>query len=230
MKKNILYTLVLTLAFNTPLLAFANESISLGAGWAGSDGTGCDSSCNYVASAFTPSVDGTISTITVKVRRTGTVSDNILVGIMADVSGHPSGTYISSGSVTGSTLSPTTVSDTVFNLSSPVSVTSGTTYWLVQGRDGTAGTPFYRIAFQTGGNNLKFDDDWSPTYDDELYGQMTVITEDTDPLGNPFTNIFGSASTTGSTTLSIVDNPVQDLFEGFILFTIGMALAWLIFQ
>jgi len=56
-----------------------------------------------------------------------------------------------------------------------------------------------------------------------------------DPAGGssetpPFDEIFGSATTTASSTIGLVDNPVQDIFEGYILFMTGMLMMLWIFK
>jgi len=52
------------------------------------------------------------------------------------------------------------------------------------------------------------------------------------PVGHvwSFGDIFGAATSSASSTIAIVDNPTQDVFNGFIMFCVGMTLMMWLFK
>lgn len=85
-----------------------------------------------IAQSFTATSDLSITTVSALLAKTGTLSDlsTITIAIHSDDSGVPSATALASGSRTMSQLS-TTAGFTSFTMSSTVSLTSGTVYWIV---------------------------------------------------------------------------------------------------
>lgn len=85
-----------------------------------------------IAQSFTATSDLTISSVSVLIAKQGTLADltTTTVAIHADNSGEPAAAATASGSKTASSLS-TTSGFVSYTLSSNVSLSSGTTYWIV---------------------------------------------------------------------------------------------------
>lgn len=91
----------------------------------------------------------TISALTVRIVKQGSPTDSIKVGIQADSSGSPSGTFLASFTKAASAFT----SDTAFkeNLDAPVTLSANTTYWIVFERTGSLSTSDYYQEQATGG-------------------------------------------------------------------------------
>lgn len=122
----------------TPRPALADCSVTIDTGFGALEAAfgyaAADGTAQYAVN-FTPSCSGTISSITNSMRKIGTPADSAIVGIQNDSSGVPSNSYISSGNPTISTSACGTTQATT--MGSPVSVTSGTKYWVVWSRTGS---------------------------------------------------------------------------------------------
>lgn len=77
------------------------------------------------------SVNDFVSTITLKLKKSGTPTDNMTVTVR---SGSETGTILATGSVPGTTLT-TTATDYDIALSTPVTFVSGTNYYIIVSRD-----------------------------------------------------------------------------------------------
>lgn len=124
-----------TLLHPRPVLADCSVTVDSGFGalQAGFGYSAADGTAQYAVS-FVPSCSGTISSITSSVRNIGTPGDSPVVGVQANSGSVPSNTYLSSGTFTVSTSA--CGSTQAATLGAPVSVTSGTTYWIVWSRTG----------------------------------------------------------------------------------------------
>ena len=87
---------------------------------------------NSLAQSFEATSDDTLTTVKLALARTGNPNGNIVVSIQADSGGLPSGTDLSSATATEASADiSATESFVSFTLSSPVSVSDGTTYWII---------------------------------------------------------------------------------------------------
>lgn len=92
---------------------------------------------------FSPTLTTTAIQLEMQLRASGSPSDNLNIGIQADSSGSPSGTDLVSTSIAGSLLS-TSYLPTTFPLT--VSLTGGTSYWVVAERSGAIdAVNYYRL-------------------------------------------------------------------------------------
>ncbi len=89
-----------------------------------------------IAQSFTPSANWTGESVRVQLSKQGTPTDNAVIGIQADSGGAPSGTFLGSGTIAGSSITSGATQSYTITFSSAVSLTNGTLYWLVFDRDG----------------------------------------------------------------------------------------------
>lgn len=90
-----------------------------------------------------------VGALSVKIRKYGSLSDSIRVGIQADNSGNPSGTFLASFTKAASAFT----SGTPFteSLDSIITLTGGTTYWIVFERTGSLDDDNYYDSYSVGG-------------------------------------------------------------------------------
>lgn len=112
---------------------FADCSIDLGAG--GDSGSGFGLTAQDVAAEFTAGCTGTISSLTARIKNTGSPSGNAILEIQTNAAGLPSNTAITNGTSNGNTATGS-YSDVTFTFATPPTVTSGTTYHIVGKVDG----------------------------------------------------------------------------------------------
>ena len=91
----------------------------------------------------------TLSSVTVKIGKAGTPTDDYIVALQSDSAGAPSGTDLTSASLAGASV-PGTMTDTVFDLTD-TAMTADTPYWLVFRRSG--GVDAVNVFFVQGANN-----------------------------------------------------------------------------
>jgi len=89
----------------------------------------CSSSTTDVAESFTPSSSETLNMVSLYIKKNGNPAD-ISIHIVADDSGHPSTTALSTGTLS-SNLVTNSYNWANVTFPSPATLTSGTTYWLV---------------------------------------------------------------------------------------------------
>lgn len=237
MKKKILYGLI---ALVLPLYALADYSITTTADISNHDGGtefGYDTTdSDQFAQSFTTTGAGTISTVAAYTKITnGTPSDHVVLHLYSDSGGLPGSDL---GTSDGYTATGSCASHT-FNFSSPVSVSAATQYWVVFTRDGGNNTNDY---YSTCGAASTIGGQVAATYDHSTWTSRTktrAITANvvegggagggsgTPPIvvegfGNATTTCVALTSTTtqcvSESSTQSVDNPVQDLYFGFILF------------
>lgn len=131
------------------------------------------------AQSITMTAAGTVSSVLVNMYKVGSPTGTITVGIQADVSGHPSNTFLASGTVPVASLSGTQADFTI-TLGSPVTVTNSTVYWIVFHSDGTRSTSNYITAAgaatgspYAGGNNAY--SNTTPTWTNDLASDLRVV-------------------------------------------------------
>jgi hypothetical protein len=178
-----------------------------------------------IAQSFTPTADGSISSLLVNVgyNNNGTPDGDMQISVAEDSSGNP-GTVLGSGTVYTYTLpSDGTTDDHTISLSPAVSVTAGTTYWIVYSC-GDA-TPSGTHPFETGGvtpseSGFSFSKYYPTTWTSADMTARAVIS--TVSGGTPTT----TPSTIGTTT--VIMDPNRDFFNGILLFMGGMTfMIWL---
>lgn len=97
------------------------------------------------AQSFYMPADGSITSVDVKVFKTGAPTDNLIAAIQADSAGAPSGTDLASATVAGTSLT-TTATVTNFNVAD-TALSGGQPYWLVLRRSGAlSGTNNYNVS------------------------------------------------------------------------------------
>jgi hypothetical protein len=154
-------------------------------------------SLTRVAQGFTPSVSAGVGRIILRLRRVGTVTDNVFVQICSDTAGAPGAVIGTSADVVGSTIN-TTDTQVTFDFSPTTSaITASTLYWIVVARDGALDdTNYYRIrgvvptssyaggenSVETGGNWFSGND--TDEYFEEYYDDTTIVIP-----GSPARNI-----------------------------------------
>jgi len=188
-----------------------------------------DTGQQYDAQSFKATADGTITQVQAMNEKQGSPTGNYYVTIEADTAGQPSNAPLSTSDnqVDVSTLGTCAgASYDTFTFSSPASVTSGTTYWLVYRPTGSNSTSNFITACGATSN----------VYADgaEAYGSAThVFTNETADLNVKITITTtggggGGGSTSTAATSTEVDSPGQDLFYAFCLYFMGMAfMIWL---
>jgi len=181
-----------------------------------------------MAQSFTPSCSGTISQITVLAgyNNNGTPAD-VRVDIEGDSSGSPDGSSLANATSPYSNFpSDASAAAYTFTLNAPLSVVSGTTYWVVLTSPGNNSNLHYWFVkgssidtygtVSTGNDTLTV---WtSPPYNSTsaLNLSMSVVSGG------------GGGTTTASTTVQQIDNANQDFFYGiFAFFAMFYGMIWL---
>jgi len=196
----------------------------------GSPGTSVFSSIGYnssnsqVGQKFVACADGSIASVSVYVSIAGGVPvDNIVVGLQADSSGVPSGTYLDSDSLSGLSLSGSSVQHE-FSFSAPVDVANGMTYWVVVSRSGSNSTVNY---YGVGGDT---DDGTAYRIDGGVFdppGRDMNISGTIVEGGGGGTEDSGSVATT---TVDEIAGASDILFVGVSSFFIGLiGTVWMYF-
>lgn len=211
--------------FFLPGFALASTSITTYSSITNTTRIGDVSSHTYQAQSFTATVTGSISTLQFYSGTSdGSPSDGLTVSLYTDSAGSP-GTSLVSQTVPNSALGGNNLVTVTF--STPTSVVSGTSYWVVITRQGSVnGTNYYNWGIDCsnayGGGLLKVGD-VTPTWSVLNTGcdGALVISQDTmAPPPTVFEYLFGAVTTTASSTVSIVDNPTQDMFNILALFSL----------
>ena len=115
---------------------------------------GSTSSQTYRAQAITFASTTTLKSVRLGLMKTGTPTDNLTVDIVADNSGSPASTPLSTASIAGSSLTTSVVSYR-FDLNVPATFNAGVQYWLRVGRSGsTNSSNFYRIMYNDDGTDI----------------------------------------------------------------------------
>lgn len=114
-----------------------------------SGGTGLNSA---VAQSFTAGVSTSVLSVSIRMYRTGTPTDDLYVTINTNATDRPSATVLgTSANVSAASLSTDTGNGSwiTFTFSSPVAITGGTKYWFVVERTGARDTTNYGRCFYT---------------------------------------------------------------------------------
>lgn len=207
--------------FLLPSLAWADETITTA-----SVGTDPVDSYGYLTASnpqrdavyFTPSINGTISSVDVYIRKSNSPTDNLVVALEGTTAGEPSDTPLASGSIGGSGLTTSCVKHTI-TLSSGVSVTAGTKYWVVFDRSGTHNDTdkYFACGDSTGTPTWTsyYSGAWHDQVSQQLYASMLNVAGGGGGGGGGGGDF---ASSTASTTS--YDNPNLDIFMEIIIFTL----------
>jgi len=188
--KKFLFLTLLSLLLPTAV-AFADSTIPFAT--SKTDGCGFGSpDDSYCAQPFTPSENATAVIPSLCVDRAvapGAPTDNVVVSVEADSGGIPSGTPLASTNLPASAFADTSWYDGDF-CSAPqewpeitVSLTSGSTYWLVVSRSGSAsGSNFWILETGVGGG-LKYYESgsWHTTSSISAYGSVDIIGDSPPP-------------------------------------------------
>lgn len=141
--------LALTLFF-LPSLAFASFNCTLqseGSVDYGAVGYGATQSLMQ-GQPFTVSAACSPTTISVKAEKNGSPADNFIISIYSDGSGSPSSLLKSADGISGGLLSTSFGTVTGTFSGSPITLNTGTTYWAVLSRSGSASpTDRYTVSF-----------------------------------------------------------------------------------
>jgi acetyltransferase-like isoleucine patch superfamily enzyme len=93
-----------------------------------------------------------VSKINVFVKKTGTPTDNLKIGIQTSSGSNPSGTFLASATLGGGSITTSYVEYT-FTLDAEVDITGGTEYAVVAERSGSLdGSNYYNIRYETTSN------------------------------------------------------------------------------
>jgi len=197
-------------AFFWPISAHADDTVITSTGLSGLSGFGMTGGNPQVyAQRWIATQDGTVSTIDVAALKEGdsTATDGIRISIQANLAGVPSGTDLGHADISDGSL---TTSCQVFasqSLSASVSVTNGSTYWLVYERQGALAA--YPSRYDTCGespnsyeNSKWFDgSDWN-TGNLSLYGKIYIV--DSAPPPPPPPPPGGDITTSTSTPNGVI--------------------------
>lgn len=105
-----------------------------------------------MAQSFTTTSAVRLSKIILSIRKNGSPGDSVKIGIQANSGSDPSGVFLTSATVLGSTLSAT-LADTTFTMDSEIDLATATVYWVVAERTGALNnTDEYSIGVDNGGN------------------------------------------------------------------------------
>lgn len=105
------------------------------------------------AQSFTESAALRIVKIQIKLRKQGSPSDNFEVALQADSAGVPSGTDLATASLAAGSISGSLTSYT-FTMSSIITTTAATKYWIVMRRSGSRDTSNnFFVAYDNGAAN-----------------------------------------------------------------------------
>ncbi len=107
--------------------------------------------CAKVAQSFIPATTIIPKVLNVGMRKTGAPTDNITAAIYSDSGGTPSASLVSYPNYAGTSLLATDFTWPVFKYSGTVSLTGGTTYWIILDRDGSDSITDYYVADLTFG-------------------------------------------------------------------------------
>jgi len=132
----------LVLVLLSPLLAFADYTIETTSTSVQRNGYGYDNTYSALATPFTTTGAGTIEDITVALKKSGSPDGNTVVEIQGNNSGQPNGTALASLSIANSSLT-TSCADYSGTLSSVVSLSASTKYWVVLYRSNSNSTGNY---------------------------------------------------------------------------------------
>jgi len=227
MKKISIILIAFCLIAGTPVYADVIDSRS-----ATSDDTtqiygGTSGTYEMMAQKITVSAEYDANSATVQLKKVGTPTDNVIYDIYTDAGGSPGGSMGVSASLAGSSLG-TSCSDVQISFASPVDIPAGT-YWLVIARDGMRDTGNYPMVCDTYPSGT----DWkiynNPTWDYANPGVNNgalIFAVEGDLVGGGGGGGGGGTTTVASTTT--IDNPSQNVFNGFILFFMTLIMAvWL---
>jgi len=181
-----------------PTFVFADETITTAGADAGDHTAVCYSSSDTakVGVTFTPATSGTISAVTVTLNKSGAPTSILSVGLEADTSGHPSDTYLGSGTKVASDLTTSFVNYSI-TLDTPVTVTAGTPYWVVASCNALSTSNYYQWQGSTvSGNVTKHLDTatWNSFGGFYAYANMSNVASEGET----------TASTTATTTTAIL--------------------------
>jgi hypothetical protein len=131
-------------------------------GQAGTSTLGMEPACLRLAQSFKPAVAMQISFVALRLRKIGNPSDNLLVQIQTDAAGAPSGTILTSTTVTPAALSAESYTWVRLALGTELTLDPTQTYWLVILRSGgLSASQGFALALDQGlnfrgGNLLRF--------------------------------------------------------------------------
>lgn len=169
--------------------------------------------------SFSAACSGTLSSILLYAGHVGTVGDHTYITLEADNAGSPSGTALATSANVDPAASVVGASGpwsaSTYTFSSPPSLSSGVTYWIVTHRTGADDTgAYYAAAGESGGTGGKTyaSGSWSAAGNSMVY-QFTLV---------------GDTPTAADAT-STVDQAEQNLSTAFFLFFVSMfGMIWLL--
>jgi len=212
--KNVFYLLGFLVATALPLTAFADYTIQTGSDGAYGDSWGYSAAiAEFVEQPFTTTGAGDVSTIDIKAQSQGAPGNHAYLEIQTDSGGDPSGTVLGTSDLFNPVGAPGSVISV--NFSTPVSLSASTNYHYVFKRDDALSVANY-YDVRTGAG---------PGNDCQVYAAGAWIAcYSTNPVfGEVFVVETGPAPVVTATSTSI-DNPNQNLFNGFLIFFISMIL------
>jgi len=218
MKKLFAVSLIL-FTFIFPILTFADSTITTANSDAGDHTAVCYSAGDTakVGVAFIADANGTISSVSVTINKSGSPTSTLSIGIQADSSGHPSGSYLGSGTKIASDITTSFV-NYIITLDTPVAVTSGVTYWVVASCDSLSSSNYYQWEGSVvNGNLTKHLDTATWNNFNGFYAYSTIL--------NTFGGGGGGGTTFDTTTAtSTTDQTQQNIAWAFIIFFVGLLL------
>jgi len=215
-----------------PVVSFA-ETVSFGltADGAARVDSNYPSSNLPFAVQFTPSQNEASEVLTLSIANFN-ASDNVIFELESDSGGSPSGTVLATQTVPASSLvvdSNGYCSDQfsdVFTVPDfGVSLSAGVQYWLVVDRSSYSMSNYTSLCtdssvstmYETGGSG------WYGG-NSAFVGSLAMVAPVVPVApGSPFDEVFGSATSTASSTIAIVDMPTLDVF---LAWTIFMSMAY----
>lgn len=180
------------------------------------------------AEKMTPSSTFICTKIAAYLRKQGSPGDNVVISIQADSAGVPSGVALASGTVAGSSLSSANSNQFTITLNTPVTLNSGTPYWIVFSRSGSvSNTDYYRNSsgaysgstfyVESSGGSWTLGSDMKTTnvilYSTTATGKLYKTKADTSGMYEAFAG-FVVANTNAGSTAKVTTAGVHDGFSG----------------
>lgn len=234
--KNFIFTLALLLGFLTPAFALADFTIQ-NTDIANDDDQVCFTpTLQKMAAPFTATGDASSFWGYVDIKKVLSPPSDLEVAIQADSAGVPSGIDLADVHITAASVS--TSYGFVNFATTTVSLVGGTSYWLVLKCASLDGNNYYQVHMRSTSGTTPFMpmQQWNGSaWTTSGVGTNVSLAKATVFFVSPaapvfpgaFSLVFGSA-VASSTQLNIIDNPNQDVFYGFAIFSFFMSFVlWL---
>jgi len=185
--------------------------IDTGAGAGAKDNIGENVNREKEAQSFQFSASTTINYLKLQLAKFGSPTDNLIISIQTDDSNKPSGTILASATIAGSSLGA--MAEVSMALSSSITLSASTKYWIVASRSGALNGSNY---YEWGGNNS------GSTYADGVAFTYNVGSWVAAAAIYDFQAKIGILTANTKVYVSDANNATRDTFIGFVQSTVLM--------